>query len=554
MLLDDSMSGSRSFMVEPLSTITAPPERLERALAAFLHQELTSPIVAMTGFLDMLIVEARRSHLDEAVVDLTRMRAASVDLEALVTKVIETPEAIPTGQEAIEGFRKHLRHDLRTPLNTIKGFAAMLVEDLKDSQHRRMLHELRKILATADELRVQIDALVDRTGQSSIEPRLKSAQPKTSIIGDMLSVVAPVDLGSDTIWRGQPSRILIVDDTAANRDLLAPRLLRDGHEVETAENAATALDRLVSANFDLILLDLVMPGMDGFELLCRLKSNLHTRHIPVIMISALDEVESAIRCIEAGAEDYLPKPFNPVLLRARIDASLEKKWLRDRERSHFEEMRVEKQRSEALLLNILPQSIVSRMRNGEAVIADRHADATILFVDLVGFTSLSTQYSPDKVLDLLTKIFGLFDTAVTAHGLEKIKTIGDAYMVAGGLPEPVSDHTSRAAELAIEMLAIVRQLRDSQQIDLQARIGIHAGPVIAGVIGARKLMYDVWGDTVNTASRMETFGAPDRIHVSTEIRRVLGEAFSFEPRGKLDIKGKGMMETYFLIGTCAAID
>jgi adenylate cyclase len=299
----------------------------------------------------------------------------------------------------------------------------------------------------------------------------------------------------------------------------------------------------------LILLDFILPGMDGLELLCRLKSNLHTRHIPVIMISALDEADGAIRCIEAGAEDYLPKPFNPVLLRARINASLEKKWLRDRERSHFEEMRVEKQRWEALLLNILPQSIVSRMRNGETVIADRHEDATILFVDLVGFTSLSTQYPPDKVLDILSKIFARFDGAVAAHGLEKIKTIGDAYMVAGGLPEPIADHTRRAAQLAIEMLAIVRQLRDSQQVDLKARIGIHTGPVIAGVIGVRKLMYDVWGDTVNTASRMETFGAADRIHVSAEMRCVLGEAFLFESRGELEIKGKGMMETYFLIGT-----
>jgi PleD family two-component response regulator len=136
-------------------------------------------------------------------------------------------------------------------------------------------------LTAADELRIQIDALVDRTGQSTIEPRLKSARP-VSLVGDMLSVIVPVDLGRDTIWRGKPNRILIVDDTAANRDLLVPRLLREGHEVETAENAAVALDRLVGENFDLILLDLIMPGMDGFELLYRLKSNLHTRHIPVI--------------------------------------------------------------------------------------------------------------------------------------------------------------------------------------------------------------------------------------------------------------------------------
>jgi class 3 adenylate cyclase len=368
------------------------------------------------------------------------------------------------------------------------------------------------------------------------------------LVGDMLSVVAPVDLGYEKVRRGQPSRILIVDDTAANRDLLAPRLLREGHEIETAESAAAALDRLVDANFDLILLDLIMPGMDGLELLCRLKSNLQTRHIPVIIISALDEVDSAIRCIEAGAEDYLPKPFNPILLRARIDASLEKKWLRDRERSHLEELRGEKQRSEALLLNILPESIVSRMRNGETVIADRHADVTILFADLVGFTALAAQFPADRVLEILSSVFARFDSAVADHGLEKIKTIGDAYMVAGGLPEPVPDHPRRAAELALEMLAIVRELRGSLHVDLEARIGIHAGPVIAGVIGARKFIYDVWGDTVNTASRMETFGAADRIHVSPETRRLLGEAFLFEPRGQLEIKGKGAMDTYFLLG------
>ena len=246
-------------MIEPASTIMAPPERLERALAAFLRQELTSPTVAMTGFLDVLIVEARRSHLDEAVVDLTRMRAASVELGALVNGVIDTPETIPSEQEAIEAFRKRLRHDLRTPLITIKGFATILIEDLKDSRHKRLLHELEKVLTVAEELRAQIDALVDRAGQSSIEPRLKPVRP-ISMVGDMLSVVAPVDLGSETIWRGQPSRILIVDETAANRDLLAPRLLREGHEIETAENATDAIDRLVGVNFDLILLDLHFAG------------------------------------------------------------------------------------------------------------------------------------------------------------------------------------------------------------------------------------------------------------------------------------------------------
>jgi adenylate cyclase len=255
-----------------------------------------------------------------------------------------------------------------------------------------------------------------------------------------------------------------------------------------------------------------------------------------------------LRCIEAGAEDYIPTPLNPILLRNRIDAFLEKKWLRDRERKHLEELHSEKQRSETLLLNILPQTIVGRMRNGEKSIADRHAEATILFCDLVGFTPLAAALPPHEVLDILSTVFSRFDRAVHEHGLEKIKTIGDAYMVAGGLPEPLPNHTRCAAELALEMLAIVRELRETLRINLKVRIGLHAGPVVAGVIGTHKFVYDVWGDTVNTASRMETSGATGRIHISGAVRRALGDAFHFESRGQLRIKGKGMMETYFLLG------
>ena len=148
--------------------------------------------------------------------------------------------------------------------------------------------------------------------------------------------------------------------------------------------ARTALELVVGETFDLILLDLIMPEMSGFEVLRRLKAAEHTSHIPVIVISALDELDSVVRCIEAGAEDYLTKPFNPILLRARIGASLEKKWLRDREKKFVADLEQEKTRSETLLLNILPRSIVNRMRDGEMVIADRIAEATILFCDLVG--------------------------------------------------------------------------------------------------------------------------------------------------------------------------
>jgi class 3 adenylate cyclase len=309
-----------------------------------------------------------------------------------------------------------------------------------------------------------------------------------------------------------------------------------------------ALELALAHEFDLILLDLIMPEMSGFEVLRRLKAAEHTGHIPVIVISALDELDSVVRCIEAGAEDYLTKPFNPTLLRARIGASLEKKWLRDREKKFVADLEQEKERSETLLLNILPQSIVNRMRNGETTIADRIAEATILFCDVVGFTTLSQELTPDRTIDFLSKIFSAFDRLAAKYSVEKIKTIGDAYMVAAGIPEAQADHADRVAALAPKMLDAVATIAKDTDLPLQARIGIHTGPIIAGVIGTHKFVYDVWGDTVNTASRMESHSLPGRIQLSAATRAALGNGFELERRGMIEVKGKGMMETYFLNG------
>jgi class 3 adenylate cyclase len=253
-----------------------------------------------------------------------------------------------------------------------------------------------------------------------------------------------------------------------------------------------------------------------------------------------------VRCIEAGAEDYLAKPFNPILLRARIGASLERKWLRDREKKFVADLEREKERSEALLLNILPQGIVNRMRRGETAIADQVAEATILFCDVVGFTTLSEGLTPDRTIDFLSRIFSAFDRLAAEFKVEKIKTIGDAYMAASGIPEAQPDHADRIAALAPRMLEAVAAVAQATGLKLQARIGVHTGPVVAGVIGTHKFVYDVWGDTVNTASRMESHSLPGRIQVSAATRKPLGDRFKLERRGIIKVKGKAAMETYFL--------
>ncbi|MDD4996658.1 MAG: adenylate/guanylate cyclase domain-containing protein, partial [Syntrophales bacterium] len=289
-----------------------------------------------------------------------------------------------------------------------------------------------------------------------------------------------------------------------------------------------------------------MPEIDGFQVLQRLKSDDNVSHIPVIMLSALEEMDLVIRCIEMGAEDYLHKPFDPVLLRARIGACLEKKRLRDREQAYLRQLSIETEKSERLLLNILPAPIAGRLKLGENPIVDNFPEVTVLFADLVGFTELSTRMAAAELIGSLNEIFTIFDELAERHGLEKIKTVGDSYMAVGGLPTPRTDHAEAIAQMALDMLDRIAKINSRKEHALSLRIGIHTGPVIAGVIGMRRFIYDLWGDTVNIASRMESHGLPDCIQVTETTRAMLSGKFIFEKRGRIKVKGKGEMITYLL--------
>jgi adenylate cyclase len=522
-------------------------ERLHRALAAYLRQQVQAPATAITDFLAIIMEDARRLELADVMADLDRMRVAGARLNVFVSQLIEDTSADHRHNESFDDFHRRLRHDLRTPLNAIIGYSEMLVEDMAADADAPLRADLVKLKESADYLLGQIDAMVAlaRNEEKPVE-REEGLARHIGLVADTLRTVQPLQPGAIAA-RAQDSRILVADDNASNRDVLARRLTREGHQVVTAENGAQALALCESETFDLILLDLIMPEIGGFEVLQRLKASERNRHIPVIVISALDELDSVIRCIEAGAEDYLPKPFDPILLRTRIDSSLEKKWLRDREKQLFADLYREKRKSEALLLNILPLSIANRMRGGELAIADKVSEATILFCDLVGFTALSGRLSAEATVDFLGRIFTAFDQLAAEAGVEKIKTIGDAYMAAAGIPEPQADHARRIASLAPRMLEAVRDISSTTGLNLQARIGIHSGPIVAGVIGTHKFVYDVWGDSVNTASRMESHSMTGRIHVTEATRRALEGQFRFEPRGPIEVKGKGLMETFFLL-------
>ncbi len=211
-------------------------------------------------------------------------------------------------------------------------------------------------------------------------------------------------------------------------------------------------------------------------------------------------------------------------------------------------MREEQARAESLLLNILPRSIADRLKAETQTIADQFSSASILFADVVDFTPLAERLAPTEVVGILDHLFSHFDVLAERYGLEKIKTIGDCYMVAAGVPSPRSDHAHALASMALDMQGAMRSVDEVAHLGLGLRVGINSGPVVAGVIGRKRFLYDLWGDAVNTASRMESHGTSGRIQITRATKELLEDEFVCEPRGTIPVKGKGKMEAWYLVG------
>ena len=328
-------------------------------------------------------------------------------------------------------------------------------------------------------------------------------------------------------------RILIVDDTPANIQTLTAILKEQGYQISVATNGKQALEVLGKVRPDLILLDVMMPEMDGFETCARLKASPDLHDIPIIFLTAKTDTADIVRGFELGAVDYVGKPFNAHELLARVNTHLSMDRLR--------------RENERLLLNILPAPIADRLKkSGDEHIADNFAEVTVLFADIVGFTKLAGSMPAEAVVEMLNDLFTRFDLAARELEIEKIKTIGDAYMAVCGLPDPCENHVEQMMTMAVRMIQIAREFSADRGIDLRLRIGVNSGPVVAGIIGRRKFIYDLWGDTVNLASRMESHGVPDAIQVTRPVFEKMRDRYIFEERGPIEVKGKGSIETWIL--------
>lgn len=523
------------------------PNHAARAFVAHMRHELRTPINAILGYSEMLLEDMQAAGAQERCADLRRIHAAGAQLLSLVNDILDPIKVEAQAGLDVESFGTNVRHALRTPISALIGYCEMLTEDAEEEPE--FLADIDKVRSAAEQL-LSLSSDIVRLWQ------IQAHKAEVDVDADYASAVAwDAVMNIQARERERPAMdgsrgsVLVVEDDERSRDLAARLLSRGGYDVAVASDGRQAIEMVRAHSYDVMLLDIMMPGMNGFQVLQALKGDEKLRHLPVIVASALDDVEETVLpMVQMGADDYLAKPINSVLLRARVDACLEKKRLRDREQAYLEELRIERERSERLLLNVLPLPIAERLKHGENVIADSIPDATVLFADLVGFTELSTRVMASVLIRSLNGIFSALDRLVEKHGLEKIKTLGDAYMAAAGIPTPRRDHAEAAANMALEVLSALRVRTMPDGAPLSVRIGIHTGPVVAGVIGTKKFIYDIWGDTVNTASRMESTATPNSIQVSAETRSRLEGKYVFEERGLIEVKGKGQMRTYFLKG------
>ena len=340
-------------------------------------------------------------------------------------------------------------------------------------------------------------------------------------------------------------RILVVDDVDDNVFTLERRLKQFlNPEITSAENGRVALEKLRAQAFDLVLLDIQMPEMDGVAVLDQMKSDMSLRELPVIMVSAIDDFQTVLRCIKLGADDYVQKPFNADLLRARVETALERKRLRDQEGLFVEQLRGEKARVNELLHSILPKAIVNELKTNARPLAKRHEDVAVLFCDIVGFTEYCERNPPEQVVAELETLVASFEQIVETHGLEKIKTIGDAFMATAGLLRYVENPALSAAECGLAMVEAANKHRSGWHV----RVGVHQGPVVAGIMGQRSFVFDLWGDTVNVAARVAAEAEPDAVVVTGTMWPFLSRACQGRALGLVDLRGKGKTELVQCIG------
>jgi adenylate cyclase len=514
-----------------------------------LRHELRTPVHHILGCSELLLEEAKDEGLQEWVPALEEIHAAGQRALALVN------DRLDPGNAAALLSLDSLRGALGPSLDTVIVQSAGLEARAADLGREDLLPDLAPIRLAAQRLLKLVDdyaALADGAAAEPTPPPPAEREP-----------AQPVPTVHAAGPRAAPAALLVVDDIALNRDMLSRRLERDGHTVLRAENGRQALELLATTPVDLVLLDMLMPEMDGYEVLRRRQADPRLTSIPFIVISALDEMDSVVRCIELGAEDYLPKPFDPVLLRARVGACLEKKRLRDQEQAHLAtierqaaelaewnhtlEARVQQQVSELERLTRLrrflsPQVAEAIVSAGNEQFLESHrGEVTVVFTDLRGFTAFSGTAEPEEVMAVLREYHQAMGALIFRYEGTLERFAGDGLMVFFNDPICYADHTSRAVRMAVEMRAAVAELAKvwrARGHQLGFGVGIAQGYATLGKIGFEgRFDYAAIGTVTNLASRLSDEARAGEILVNDRAYLAVEAEVEAKPIDPLPLKG-----------------
>jgi CheY-like chemotaxis protein len=494
-----------------------------RAWAAYLRQELTAPAAALAEYARELAADADATGDADLIGRVGRIRNRADHLLASIQVLVDT--GIEPASDDPE-HEKAVRHDLRAAA----GYVVSACEDIAEDDApaaAALAPALARTKAAAAKVIASIEQLVrTRTGDG----------PPSQLGEDIRRMFAQLRPAGRTD-RAVTGRVLVVDDNEYGRDLIARTLTAQGHTVEAVGGGAEALARLTDSSappVDLLLVDVMMPGMTGPELLARLKADARLWHLPVVMVSALGDEESVLACIAAGADDYLARPVQPELLKARIAGGLERKRLRDREAEY-------QARIAGLVRAIFPPAVVAEWEEAGTIRPRLHPQVGVLFLDVVGFTSVCERLrdTPDRVIDLLQQQVEKFEATAARHGVQKIKTIGDAFLGVAGMPDPAPNPALTLLKCGLDLIADTAD----HPAGWRVRVGIDVGPVVSGVLGKTQFGFDVWGHTVNAAARIEANGRPGRVTLSDAAWRMLGGAAVGEER-QIAARGIGILTVW----------
>ncbi len=338
--------------------------------------------------------------------------------------------------------------------------------------------------------------------------------------------------------------VLIIESNLLQQNILNQQLNQFGLNVHVSVSGEEGVSIAKERDIDVICVELLSPDKNAFQVIDVLKHDDRCKHIPVLVLSSLEDLDTGITCLEMGAKEFLHKPVpNPILFASIKRALAEMEAVR-REQKFLDELQVEKDKSEDLLLNILPKPIAERLKVNPGTIADTIEMASVFFCDLCNFSKMTNGMPAEMLVEKLNALFSSFDDIVKSHGVEKIKTMGDAYMAIAGAPIPQEDHALRMMKVAVDFMKVIEQYNKENKAALNMRLGIHSGKLTAGVVGKQKFVYDIWGDTVNLASRMESTGPRGCVQVSEFTYKMLKDQYTFKGPESIKAKGFGEVKTY----------